>query len=150
MLSSFLDSPPDYKATVMKKAAWFFWALVGFVWLFASLPFSEYSVVSLFDVSKEPPSSREELQKLLEDIVFSANVSVLSVFLLYGMKRRWYLRDDYPRWLRALNLQARFTQLFGNSMVFSVTNLLLALLGLISSILFALHLRVLGRGLGYW
>lgn len=134
----------------MRKAAWFFWALVGLVWLFASLPFSEYSVVSLFDVSSDSPSSREELQKLLEDIVFSANVSVLSIFLLYGMKKRWYLRDDYPRWLRALKLQARFTQLFENSAVFSGTNVLLALLSLVFSIVFIFHLRVLGRGLGYW
>lgn len=134
----------------MRKAAWFFWALVGLVWLFASLPFSEYSVVSLLNVSGDSPSSREELQKLLEDIVFSANVSVLSIFLLYGMKRRWYLRDDYPRWLRALNLQALFTHLFGNKVVFSGTNVLLALLSLVFSIVFIFHLRVLGHGLGYW
>ena len=134
----------------MKKAAWFFWALVGFVWLFASLPFSDYSVASLFDVPNEPPASREGLQKLLEDIVFSANVSILSVFLLYGMKRKWYLREDYPRWLRSLNLQAHFTPLFGNNVVFSAMNLLLALLVLVSSILLVLHVRVLGRGLGYW
>ena len=134
----------------MRKAAWFFWALVGFVWLFASLPFSDYSVASLFDVPNDPPASREGLQKLLEDIVFSANVSILSVFLLYGMKRKWYLREDYPRWLRRLNLQAHFTHLFGNNMVFSATNLLLALLVLVSSILLVLHVRVLGRGLGYW
>ena len=134
----------------MRKAAWFFWALVGLVWLLASLPFSEYSVLSLFDVSSDSPSSREELQKLLEDIVFSANVSVLSIFLLYGMKRRWYLRDDYPRWLRALKLQALFTQLFGNKVVFSATNVLLALFSLVFSIVFIFHLRVLGRGLGYW
>ena len=134
----------------MRKAAWFFWALVGLVWLLASLPFSEYSVLSLFDVSSDSPSSREELQKLLEDIVFSANVSVLSIFLLYGMKRRWYLRDDYPRWLRALKLQALFTQLFGNKVVFSATNVLLAIFSLVFSIVFIFHLRVLGRGLGYW
>jgi hypothetical protein len=134
----------------MRKAAWFFWALIGLVWLFARLPFSEYSVISLFDVSSDSPSSREELQKLLEDIVFSANVSVLSFFLLYGMKRRWYMRDDYPRWLRALNLQALFTHLFGNKVVFSGTNVLLALLSLVFSIVFIFHLRILGRGLGYW
>jgi hypothetical protein len=133
----------------LKKAAWFFWALVGLVWLFASLPFSDYSVASLFTISNDPPSSREELQKLLEHIVFSINVSVLSLFLLYGMQKKWFLREDYPRWLHSLDLQAHFTHLFGNNMVFSVTNVLLALLGLVSSILVVLHLRVLGRGLGY-
>ena len=134
----------------MRKAAWFFWALVGFVWLFASLPFSEYSITSLFDVPNDPPSTREELQKLLEDIVFSVNVSILSLFLLYGMRRKWYLRDDYPRWLRSLKLQALFTQLFGNSMVVSVTTLLLALLAAVASVLLVFHFRVLGHGLGYW
>lgn len=134
----------------MRKAAWFFWAVVGFVWMFASLPFSEYSLATLFDVPNDPPSSREELQKLLENIVFSVNVSVLSFFLLYGMRRKWYLRDDYPRWLRSLKLQARFTQLFANSTVVSVTSILLLLLGLVASVFFVLHLRVLGRGLGYW
>ena len=134
----------------MRKAAWFFWALVGFVWLFGSLPFSDYSVISLFDIPNDPPSSREELQKLLEDIIFSANVSILSLFLLYAIKRRWYLRDDYPRWLRGLNLRLHFTQLFGNSMVVSVTNLLLALLAAVASVLLVFHLRVLGHGLGYW
>jgi hypothetical protein len=134
----------------MKKAAWFFWAMVGFIWLLASLPFSDYSVAKLFDVPKEPPASREGLQKLLEDIVFSANVSILSIFLLYGMRRRWYLRDDYPRWLGRLHLKSHFTQLFGNSLVYLLMNLLLAFLAVVSSILLLFHFRVLGRGLGYW
>lgn len=131
----------------MRKAAWFFWALIGFVWLFASLPFS---VTSLFDIPNDPPSSREELEKLLEHIIFSANVSILSLFLLYAIKRKWYLRDDYPRWLRGLNLRVHFTQLLGNSAVLSVSKILLAFLGLVSSTLLAFQVRVLGRGLGYW
>lgn len=134
----------------MKKAAWFFWGIVGLVWLIVSMPFSEYSVTSLFDVPNDPPSSREGLQKLLEDITMSANFSVVSIFLLYGMKRRWYLRDDYPRWLRALDLQTRFTRLFENHVVVSATNVLLVLLSVMSSILLVFHLRLLGRGLGYW
>jgi len=123
----------------MKKAAWFFWALMGFIWLFASLPFSDYPLASLFDIPHDPPDSREGLQKLLEDIIVSANVSILPIFLL---KRRWYLRDEYPRWLRRLNLRARFTQLLGND--------LLALFAVLAFVLFLAHVQVLGRGRGYW
>jgi hypothetical protein len=93
MLSAvFMDAAINVYEIPMKKAAWFFWALIGFIWLFASLPFSDYPVASLFDIPHDPPGSREGLLKFLEDIVFSANVSILSIFLLYGMKRRWYLR----------------------------------------------------------
>jgi hypothetical protein len=68
---------------------------------------------------------------------------------LYAINRRWYLRD-YPNWLRSLNLQARFTKLFANRVVFTITNVLLALLGVTASILLWFHVRILGRGLGYW
>ena len=136
-------------ADTMKKASWFFWAFVGLVWVVVSLPFSDYSLSSWFDVPRDPPSSREALQKLLENIVFSANVCLLSMFMLYGMTRRWYLRDDYPRWLRRMDLQARFTKLFESHVVLSGTMFLLIVLAAVSSILLILHTRVLGRGLGY-
>ena len=134
----------------MKKASWFFWAFVGLVWLIVSLPFSDYSLSSLFDVPRDPPSSREALQKLLENIVFSANVCLLSMFMLYGMTRQWYLRDDYPRWLRRMDLQARFTKLFQSHLLRTGTLFLLIILAAGSSILLILHGRVLVRGLGYW
>ena len=133
----------------MKKASWFFWAFVGLVWLVVSLPFSDYSLSSLFDVPRDPPSSREGLHKLLENIVFWGNVCVLSMFMLYGMTRRWYLRDDYPRWLRRMDLQARFTKLFQSQVVLSSTMCLLIVLAAVSSVLLILQSRVLGRGLGY-
>ena len=135
---------------IMKKAAWFFWAFVGLVWLIVSLPFSDYSLSSLFDVPDHPPSSGEGLKKLLEDIVFSANACLLSGFLLYGITRQWYLRDDYPGWLRRMDLQARFTKLFQSHVLLTGTLFLLIILAAGSSILLILHGQVLGRGLGYW
>jgi hypothetical protein len=93
--------------------------------------------------------TQEGLQKLLEDITVAANYGIVSLLLLYAINRKWYLRD-YPNWLRSLKLQARFTKLFENNVVFTITNVLLALLGITSSLLLWFHVRILGRGLGWW
>lgn len=134
----------------MSKPTWFLAGIVTLIWLVISLPFTEYSMTSLFDFPDAPPSSQQGLQKLLEDITVSANFCIISIFLLYGMNRRWYLRDEYPSWLRSLNPQARFKQVFENRIVFIITNVVLGLVGVISSIVLWFHVRILSRGLGYW
>jgi hypothetical protein len=134
----------------MTKTSWFFWTLVGLVWLVVSLPFTDYSPVSLFDIPDSPPRSHDGLWKLLENITYAGNFSLLSVVLLYGLNRGWYRGNGYPKWLRSLNLQERFTKIFDDKMVRAAANALLGLLGLVSSVLFFLHGRILGRGLGYW
>lgn len=70
--------------------------------------------------------------------------------LLYGLNRGWYHGGDYSGFLRRFDLQARFTNVFQNPFVFAATNVVLALLFVISSVLLFLHGRILGRGLGYW
>jgi hypothetical protein len=133
----------------MSKPMWFLGAILTLAWMFISIPFADYSMMSVFDVPNSPPTTHEGLQKLLEDITVAANYCIVSLLLLYAINRRWYLRD-YPNWLRSLNLQARFTQLLENRAVFIITNVLLALLGVTASILLWFHVRILGRGLGYW
>lgn len=134
----------------MTKASWFFWALVGLVWLVVSLPFTDYSPISLFDIPDSPPRSHDGLWKLMENITYAVNVSLLSIVLLYGLNRGWYQSNGYPKWLHSLNLQARFTSIFDNKMVRTTASVVLALLGVASSLLLFLHGRILGRGLGYW
>ena len=134
----------------MRKATWFLGAVVTLAWLAISIPFTDYSMTSVFDIPNSPPTSHDGLQKVLQDITIAGNFCIVSIFLLYGMNRKWYLRDDYPNWLRILNLQDRFKKVFESSVVFTVTNTLLALLGLVSSIVLWFHVRILGRGLGYW
>lgn len=133
----------------MSKPMWFLGAILTLAWMLVSIPFTEYPLLSVFDVPNSPPTSHEELHKLLEDITVAANYCIVSLLLLYAINRRWYLRD-YPNWLRSLKLQARFTKLFENRAVFTISNVLLALLGVTSSILLWFHVRILGRGLGYW
>lgn len=133
----------------MTRPMWFLGALVTLVWLVVSLPFTDDSISSLFDISDSPPSSQEELWKLLQNITTAANFFIVSLFLLYGLSRGWYLRDGYPKWLQRFELQARFKKLFENRLVFTITNGLLLLLLLGSSILLWFHGRILGRGLGY-
>ena len=133
----------------MSKPMWFLGAILTLAWMFISIPFTNYSMMSVFDIPNSPPTTHEGLQKLLEDITVAANYCIVSLLLLYAINRRWYLRD-YPNWLRSLNLQARFTKLFENRVVFTITNVLLALLGVTASILLWFHVRILGRGLGYW
>ena len=134
----------------MKKTGWFLWSLVGLVWLVVSLPFTDYSLTALFEIPESPPRSHDGLKALLEHIVYASNVSMLSGVLLYGLNRGWYLGGDYPAFLRRFDLQARFTNAFQNPFVFAATNVVLALLFVISSVLLFQHGRILGRGLGYW
>ena len=133
----------------MSKPMWFLGAILTLVWMFISIPFTDYALMSVFDIPDSPPTSQEGLHKLLEDITVAANYCIVSLLLLYAINRRWYLRA-YPHWLRSLNLQARFTTLFERRAVFTITNVLLVLLSLTSSILLWFHVRILGRGLGYW
>ncbi len=133
----------------MSKPMWFLGAILTLVWMFISIPFTDYPLLSVFDIPDSPPTSHEGLHKLLEDITVAANYCIVSLLLLYAINRRWYLRA-YPHWLRSLNLQARFTALFERRAVFTITNVLLVLLSLTSSILLWFHVRILGRGLGYW
>lgn len=133
----------------MSKPMWFLGAILTLLWMFISIPFTDYPLLSVFDIPDSPPTSHEGLHKLLEDITVAANYCIVSLLLLYAINRRWYLRA-YPHWLRSLNLQARFTTLFERRAVFTITNILLVLLSLTSSILLWFHVRILGRGLGYW
>ncbi len=133
----------------MKKASWFFWALVGLVWLVISLPFTDYSLKSLLDIPDTPPSSQDELEKLLQNIIYAANFSILSILVLYGLNRGWHQSDGYPKWLQRLELQARFTSLFENKFVLAATTTVLTLLALVFSSFLFLHGRILLRGLGY-
>lgn len=71
----------------MKKAMWFFWGFVGLVWLVVSLPVTDHSLTSLFDIPDSLPRSLEGLRKLIENIVYAGNVFILSIFLLYGLNR---------------------------------------------------------------
>lgn len=128
---------------------WFLGAILTLVWMFISIPFTDYPLMSVFDIPDSPPTSHEGLHKLLEDITVAANYCIVSLLLLYAINRRWYLLG-YPHWLRSLNLQARFTTLFERRAVFMITNVLLVLLSLTSSVLLWFHVRILGRGLGYW
>lgn len=134
----------------MKKSSWFFWALVGLAWLAFSLPLSDYSLTSLLDLSEGPPRTRDELWKLLQNIVYAANFSILAMTILYGLNRGWYLDEGYPAWLQRFNLHAKFKGLFGNKAVFLGANIVLGLLGLLSTAFLFLHGRILGRALGYW
>jgi hypothetical protein len=134
----------------MKKASWFFWALVGLVWLVISVPFSGDSLNALLDIPGAPPSSEDGLRKLLQNIAYALNFSILSILVLYGLNRGWHKSDGYPKFLRRLDLQARFTNLFESKLVLAATNTVLALLALVFSIFLFLHGRILGRGLGYW
>lgn len=134
----------------MKKTGWFLWSLVGLVWLVVSLPFSDYSLTALFEIPESLPRSQDGLKALLEHIVYASNVSILSAVLLYGLNRGWYRGGDYPAFLRRLDLQARFTNALQNPLVFVTTNVVLALLFIIFSVLLFLHGRILGRGMGYW
>ena len=134
----------------MKKPSLFFWALVGLVWLIVSLPFTDYSPISLFDIPDSPPRSHNGFGKLLESIAYAGNLSILSILFLYGLNRDWHKGSGYPTWLRSLNLQERFTRIFDSKIVRRATNIVCGLLGLVSLLLLFLHGRVLGRGLGYW
>jgi hypothetical protein len=134
----------------MKKAALFLWAFVGLVWLIISLPFTDYSLTSLLDIPDSPPRSHDGLWKLLQNIAYAGNFSILSMLVLYGLNREWYLGDGYPNFLRRWDLKSRFTKAFENKLVFVSTNVVLTLLSVIFAIFFFLHGRILGRGLGYW
>jgi hypothetical protein len=129
----------------MKKASWFFWAFVGLVWLVIGLPFAGDSLKALLEFPDTPPSSQEELGKLLQNIIYAANFSILSVLVLYGLNRGWHKSDGYPKFLRRLDLQTRFTNLFENKPVLAVTNTVLALLAVAFSIFLFLHGRMLVR-----
>ena len=129
----------------MKKASWFFWAFVGLVWLVISLPFSGDSLKALLDIPDTPPSSQDELGKLLQNIAYAANFSILSILVLFGLNRGWHETDGYPKWLQWLHLQARFTNLFQSKLVLAATNTVLALLALVFSIFLFLHGRMLVR-----
>lgn len=131
----------------MKKASWFFWAVVGLVWLVISLPFSDYSLTSLLDLPDSPPRPHDGLRKLLQNITYVANFSILSIFVLFGLNRGWHLDDGYSR---RFNLQVRFKGMSESKAAVLAANIVLALLGLVSTIFLFLHGRILGRGLGYW
>jgi len=134
----------------MTKASWFFWTLVGMVWLVVSLPFTNYSPISLFDIPDSHPTSHDGLWKLVENISYAGNLFVLSILLLYGLNRGWYQGNGYPKWLHSLDLQTRFTRIFDNKMVRTTASVVLVLLGFASSLFLFLHGRILARGLGYW
>lgn len=51
-------------------------------WLVVSLPFSDYSLTTLFEIPESPPLSQDGLKALLEHIVYASNVSMLSAVLL--------------------------------------------------------------------
>src|SRR5215216_5262154 len=99
----------------MKKASWFFWALVGLVWLVISVPFTDDSLKALLDIPDAPPNSKDELRNLLQNITYALNFCILSFLVLYGLNRGWHKSDGYPKFLRRLDLQARFTKLFDNT-----------------------------------
>lgn len=134
----------------MKKAFWFFWSLAGLIWLVISLPFSGYSPSSLLDIPDRPPQSHDEMLKLLQNTTYAANFSILSLIVLYGLNRGWHLHDGYPRWLKRFNLQTKLRDILESKTMFLGANIVLTLLGLISTIFLILHGRILGRGLGYW
>jgi hypothetical protein len=52
----------------MSKPTWFLAGIVTVIWLVINLPFTEYSVTSLFEFPDNPPSSQQGLQKPLEDV----------------------------------------------------------------------------------
>jgi hypothetical protein len=134
----------------MKKPSWFFWAFAGLVWLVMSLPFSGYSPLSLLYIPDSPPRSSDEMWKLLQNITFAANFSILSLIMLYGLNRGWHLDDRYPSWFQRFNLQAKLKTLLESKTVFLGANIVLTLIGLVSTIFLFLHGRILGRSLGYW
>lgn len=133
----------DYQ---MKKASWFLWAFVGLAWLVISLPFSGDALKALLDIPDTPPSSQAEMEKLLQNIIYAANFSILSILLLYGLNRGWHKSDGYPKFLQRLDLQKRFTRLFESKLVLAATNTALALLAVVFSIFLFLHGRMLVRG----
>ena len=134
----------------MKKSSWFYWSLAGLVWLVISLPFSGYSPLSLLDIADSYPRSNDEMWKLLQNITVAANFSILSLVVLYGLNRGWYLDDEYPSWLQRFNLRTKLRPLLESKTMFLGTNIALALIGLVSIIFLFLHGRILGRSLGYW
>ena len=103
------------------------------------------SIPLLLEFPDTPPSSQEELGKLLQNVIYAANFSILSVLVLYGLNRGWHKSDGYPKFLRRLDLQTRFTNLFENKPVLAVTNTVLALLAVAFSIFLFLHGRMLVR-----
>ena len=133
----------DYQ---MKKASWFLWAFVGLAWLVISLPFSGDALKALFDIPDTPPSSQAEMEKLLQNIIYAANFSILSIVVLYGLNKGWHKSDGYPKFLQRLDLQKRFTRLFEGKLVLAATNTALALLAVVFSIFLFLHGRMLVRG----
>jgi hypothetical protein len=133
----------DYQ---MKKASWFLWAFVGLAWLVISLPFSGDALKALVDIPDTPPRSQAEMEKFLQNIIYAANFSILSILLLYGLNRGWHKSDGYPKFLQRLDLQKRFTRLFESKLVLAATNTALALLAVVFSIFLFLHGRMLVRG----
>lgn len=77
----------------MNKAAWFFWALMGFIWLFASLPFSDYSLASLFDI----PHAPQGLQDLARDCRSSSKTSSsLPTLVSSRLSALWHEKEVVP------------------------------------------------------
>lgn len=134
-----------YGDSQMKKASWFFWAFVGLAWLVISVPFSGDSLKALLDIPDTAPSSQGEMEKLLQNTIYAANFSILSILVLYGLNRGWHKSDGYPKFLQRLDLQARFTNLFENKLVLAATNTVLVLLAVVFSIFLFLHGRMLVR-----
>ena len=106
--------------------------------------------MSLLDIPDSSPRSGIEMWKLLQNITYAANFSILSTIVLYGLNRGWHLDDGYPTWLQRFNLQTKLKGLLGSKTVFLGANIVLTIIGLVSTIFLFLHGRILGLGLGYW
>lgn len=125
-------------------------AFLVLVMPFIGFGFSGFGIPTLFQFDDKPQPTDEALIVLLAKIVYSLNVFVLSAFIVYRTFTQSYLRAEYSSWQRALRWEALTKTLFGHTRARRIIYCLLVPLSLTSLVLFILHARTLGRGLGYW
>jgi hypothetical protein len=82
-----------------------------------------------------------DLWNLLKNIVTYANILVISIWILIGIKKRWFLRGNPPQWLKRFAEDPRSVRL---------ASAILMLIIVVCAVLVYPDIEELGRRLGYW
>jgi hypothetical protein len=87
------------------------------------------------------PTVQMQLDELLENIVLYGNVVSISILLIIGIRKKWFLLGNPPQWME---------NVFTDTRVVRFLYIVLTLIVLISSVMLFPYITALGRGLGYW
>jgi hypothetical protein len=101
------------------------------------------SAVTVSTLKESPPlfGRQAHFDTLLTTTVIYLNILCGSIWTLFGIRRKWFLRGEPPRWIKII---------FENNQVVPFLYFIFGITALYSAVMVARYIRELGHGLGYW